>query len=119
MNGVDISSLPKIGSVDGVAVTRRSATSGYGFSEQTVDVVTSLTPETVVVAWSRQIADDGWTPDGPPAAGTSGAIATFRRAVDGRPRVVAVSLARVGPGRYLASVRNITVGEPLTAVTGR
>lgn len=117
--GSDTSPLPKIGSVDGVTVGRRSATSGYGFSEQTVDVTTALAPAVLVAAWSKQIADDGWSPDAPPAVGDAGAVATFRRTVDGRVRVVVVSLGRVAQGRYLASVRNIGAGEPSTAATGR
>jgi hypothetical protein len=115
----DTSPLPKIGSVDGVSVNRRSSTSGYGFSEQTVDVTTALAPAAVMAAWSKQIADDGWSPDGAPAAGDAGAVATFRRTVDGRPRVVVVSLGRIAQGRYLASVRNVGAGEPSTAGTGR
>jgi hypothetical protein len=105
--GSDASPLPKIGAVDGVTVSRRSGTSGYGFSEQTVDVATALSPAAVVSAWSKQIADDGWSPDGSPALGDVGGVATFRRTVDGRARVIVVSLGRVGQGRYLASVRNI------------
>ena len=107
MAGSDSSPLPKIGAVDGVTVSRRSSTSGYGFSEQTVDVTTALTPAAVVTAWSKQITDDGWLPDGPAAVGDAGAIATFRRTVDGRARVIVMSLGRVAQGRYLASVRNI------------
>jgi hypothetical protein len=117
--GSDTSPLPKIGSLDGVTITRRSATSGYGFSEQTVDVTTGLAPAALVAAWSKQIAADGWSVDAPPAAGDAGAVATFRRTVDGRARVVVVSLGRVAQGRYLASVRNIGSGEPSTAATGR
>lgn len=106
IGGSDATPLPKIGAVDGVTVSRRSISSGYGFSEQTVDVTTAVAPAALVAAWSRQIAGDGWSPDGS-AAGDAGAVATFRRTVDGRARVIVVSLGRVAQGRYLASLRSL------------
>lgn len=105
--GQDASPLPSIGAVDGVTVSRRSSTSGYGYSEQTVDVTTALPPAAVLAAWSKQINDGGWSVDGSPAASDAGAVASFRRTVNSRARVVVVSLGRVAQGRYLASIRNI------------
>ena len=105
--GQDASPLPVLGAVDGVTVSRRS-------SNFRLRVLRANRRRRHRVA-ARGGADGVVQADrgrrvvggGSPAVSDAGAVASFRRTVDGRARVVVVSLARIAQGRYLASIRNI------------
>lgn len=115
----DTTPLPVIAPIEGVQLQRRSSSSGNGYSEQTVAVLTALEPAAVLGAWSRQLTSTGWTPIAPPVANAGGGALTLRGTADGRQRVLALTLVRLSDQRLLASMRSLEVSEPNAAATGR
>jgi hypothetical protein len=109
--------LPVIRPSDGVRFERRSNFSGNGFSEQTVDVFTSLGPAALLGTWAKQLGADGWAGSAP-AVNAEGGVAVLRGHGGDAQRLVALTLARVGEGHLLASIRSVEV-EPSPAPSGR
>ena len=113
----DTRALPVIRPLDGVRSERRNSTGGSGFSEQTVDVFTSLGPSALLAAWAKQLSADGWAGSAP-AVNADGGMATFRGQTSGVPRLVSLTVLRIGDGHLMASIRSVEV-EPSRAASGR
>lgn len=116
-NFADMRNLPVMKPVEGVRIERRSNSSGTGYLEQTVDVYTALSPGALLGAWTKQLSGEGWT--GPaPTVNDEGGIATFHGHGADAQRLVALTLARIGEGHLLASIRGVQM-EPSAAPSGR
>lgn len=109
--------LPVIRPSDGVRFERRGNFSGNGFSEQTVDVFTSLGPAALLGTWAKQLGADGWAGSAP-AANAGAGIATFQKQTSGASRLVSVTVVRVGDGHLTASIRSAEL-EPSRTASGR
>jgi hypothetical protein len=114
-----VAAFPVLRSSPAVSVTTRMNSVSPDALTQTADVYTSLAPRTLVDGWASQAVADGWT-QRTIVSTDEAALATFSRGVEGRPRVLVVSLGRVRAGQYYASLTNAAVpAEPNSAPAGR
>ena len=111
--------FPVLRSTRSVAITTRVNAVTPDSLTQTADVYTSLAARTIVDGWAAQAVADGWT-QRTVVSTDEGAFATFARDLEGRTRLLVVSLGRVRAGQYYASLTSVSVpAEPNSAVTGR
>jgi hypothetical protein len=114
-----LAAFPLLRSARAVAVTTRANTITPDALVQTADVYTALPPRTVLDGWAAQAVADGWT-QRTVTSTEEAALATFSRDAGGAARLLVVSLVRVRPGQYYASLTNAaTPAEPNAPAAGR
>ncbi len=114
-----LAAFPVLRSAPSASVNMRANAVTPDALAQTADVYSPLAPRTLVEGWAAQAVADGWA-QRTLLSTEDGAFATFVRDIDGRARILVVSLARVRPGQYYAALTNAAVpAEPNSAPAGR
>jgi hypothetical protein len=111
--------LPELRSAPATTVTLRGNYTGPDAATETADVFTSLAPRAVIEGFASQAVADGWAER---SVVSTDAVATalLARAVDGQPRLLVITLARVSPGQFYASLTNAAApAEPTPTSAGQ
>jgi hypothetical protein len=114
-----LAGLPVLRSARAVAVVTRANALAPDATTQTADVFTTLAARTVLDGWTADAVAGGWTLRSVTSTDEI-AVAALARELEGHPRTLVISIARVRPGQYYASLTNAaTPAEPNALPPGR